>query len=123
MGEAAAKIHVVRTLLGVLDETEEACEEFQDDSKAWRKLNELAHSFEDRLRGLGMTRLETLGQPFDPRVHRLHSLGTPANTDPAIPPAIVVEELKSGWVLGEAVVRPAVVATTVSCEDIQLSER
>ena len=53
----------------------------------------------------GLTRLDPVGQPFDPEKHeamlRVEDSGLPPNT--------VVEELRSGYVLGTRVIRPALV--------------
>jgi len=53
----------------------------------------------------GLTRLDPVGQPFDPEKHeamlRVEDSGLPPNT--------VVEELRSGYVLGTRVIRAALV--------------
>jgi molecular chaperone GrpE len=62
------------------------------------------------LRGLGAERIESLGQPFDPRHHDA------AATRPAERPeeaGIVVEEIRAGWRLGAEVVRPASVVVAM----------
>lgn len=139
--ERDTKIAASRDMLEVLDELERAAEAFQDDSKAWRRFNAIASTLEAKLRGLGLTRLETLGRQFEPRLHSRvtpgsaqaassersaeahdapapvggHSAATNGSAEAiAEDGGVIVEELESGWVLGDAVVRPALVATTQS---------
>jgi len=59
-----------------------------------------------KLGELGLTRIETLGQPFDPLVHEAVAM-VPVK-DPARD-RTVVGELRPGFRLGERVIRPAVV--------------
>jgi len=57
----------------------------------------------------GLTRLETVGEAFDPQKHeamlRVEDSGHPSNT--------VVAELRSGYALGTRVIRPALVKVQV----------
>lgn len=57
----------------------------------------------ESLAGMGVLRIPTAGQPLDP--HRMEAVGTVQ--DPALADMTVVEELISGWMDGERVLRTA----------------
>lgn len=57
-----------------------------------------------KLQSMGLQRIETVGQPFDPRMHE--ALAVAAVKDPA-QHNVVLHELKPGFTMGERVVRPA----------------
>ena len=59
---------------------------------------------EKQIAALGATRLEVLGLPFDPRTGEAVDLALVE--DPARD-GVVVEELRSGWRIGDRVLRPA----------------
>jgi molecular chaperone GrpE (heat shock protein) len=123
--EQDTKVAVVRELLEVLDELERAGASLteSESTKASQMVRAVAAKFEAKLRGLGLRRVEALRRPFDPRLHRAVERsatvgGTLLNVDfvaesPELPTQLeeVTEELESGWVLGDVVVRPALVAT------------
>lgn len=59
-----------------------------------------------RVMGLsGVTRMETVGKPFDPNYHEAAGLVESAN----VPEGTVVEELRAGWTVGPRVLRAATV--------------
>merc|ERR1712079_817421 len=101
--EIDTKVTVIRELLEVLDELERADAELEEDSMASRVIFSAARKFEAKLRSLGLKRVETLGKPFNEALHRAVGImpGTECTSQ------VIVEELESGWVLGEDVVRPA----------------
>jgi len=108
--EVDTKVATVRELLEVLDELERAGDALQEDSPASRTLSAISSKFETRLRGMGFERVETLGQPFDPQLHSMVTQGRASSEAPR-EPEVIVEELESGWILGNTVVRPALVST------------
>ena len=63
--------------------------------------------FLSTLEGFGVTRIETLGQPFDPASHE--AVTTVAASD-AVPAGRVVGVIRPGYLIGEEVLRPAQVA-------------
>mmetsp|Transcript_44493 Transcript_44493/g.138056 ORF Transcript_44493/g.138056 Transcript_44493/m.138056 type:complete len:455 (-) Transcript_44493:42-1406(-) len=103
--EREAKVSVVRELLEVLDELEKADAEMEEDSLASRVIFSAARKFEAKLRSLGLVRVEALGKPFNGAFHR--AVGDVPEAE--CMSQVVVEELESGWVLGEDIVRPALV--------------
>lgn len=112
------KAQVVRDLLPVIDNFERAMKHLPttttpatvDPSVA--KLQEwvtgvqkILAQFEKTLTTIGVTRIPTVGQPFDPRFHEAVSMddadgGTTEQ---------VIEELQSGYSLGDEVIRHAMV--------------
>ena len=60
-----------------------------------------------KLRGFGVTRLESQGQPFDPARHE--AVTTVSVTEPA-QDSQIVGVIKEGYVIGDEVLRPASVA-------------
>ncbi|MFA6130645.1 MAG: nucleotide exchange factor GrpE [Patescibacteria group bacterium] len=59
--------------------------------------------FVDSLASLGIERMKTMGEIFDPTHH--DAAGT--KTDPSKKPQEILEEVYSGWMLGDQVIRPA----------------
>jgi len=104
--ETDAKVAVVRELLEVLDELENADAEIEEDTPASRVIFSAARKFEAKLQTMGFLRTKALGKRFDSTLHR--AVGSvPENV--ATSSQVVVEELESGWVFGKDVVRPALV--------------
>jgi molecular chaperone GrpE len=58
----------------------------------------------DVLRTMGVRPMETVGQPFDPRVHEAVD-AVPATGSTA--PGMIVDEVQRGYLIGEEVLRPA----------------
>lgn len=104
--ETEAKLSVIRELLEVFDELEQADAEIGEDSRATRLIFSVTRKFEAKLQGLGLQRIDALGRSFDERLHRA-SGKVPRE---GFGSKVVVEELESGWVLGTDVVRQALVA-------------
>lgn len=104
--ETEAKLSVIRELLEVFDELEQADAEIGEDSKATRLIFSVTRKFEAKLQGLGLQRIDALGRSFDARLHRASGEVPPEGFGSKV----VVEELESGWVLGADVVRQSLVA-------------
>ena len=66
----------------------------------------------DILRRHGITRIESLGQPFDPNLHQA-VMQQPSKDHP---PMTVVQVLESGYMIHERVLRPARVAVSTAEE-------
>jgi len=114
------KAGVVRDLLPVVDNFEralkhvpkEASHESRDKShEELQKLydwidgvRKILDQFEKTLADLGVQRIKTVGEPFDPKLHEAVSMeeGDGSNE-------IVSEELQSGYTLGDEVIRHAMV--------------
>eukprot|EP00448_Togula_jolla_P021961 CAMPEP_0170575306 /NCGR_PEP_ID=MMETSP0224-20130122/3794_1 /TAXON_ID=285029 /ORGANISM="Togula jolla, Strain CCCM 725" /LENGTH=191 /DNA_ID=CAMNT_0010898083 /DNA_START=31 /DNA_END=606 /DNA_ORIENTATION=+ len=104
--EADTKVAVVKDLLEVLDDLERALQTLEADTPAHGAVRVVTEKFERKLLSLGFTRMETLGTSFDPQRHEAAS----KKDADGYASDMVCEEFRSGWFLGERVVRPAVVA-------------
>jgi molecular chaperone GrpE len=97
--------------LGVYDHLSLALAHAQTaaDASSLRQGLELINAeFERILTGLGVSRVETAGAPFDPACHE--ALAQEASED--VPAGIVLREWKAGFVLGGRLLRPAVVTVS-----------
>lgn len=67
----------------------------------------VAKQFDDCLVALGLQRIATVGETFNPHVHEAiqHEEGDGENE-------VVSEELQAGWQIGDTVIRPAMVKVT-----------
>jgi molecular chaperone GrpE len=96
----------VSELLPVFDNLERAFghtpEELKDNN--WVKgINVLERQLLDVLSNLGLQKIETVGQPFDPKTMEAVSVEDGHGEE------IVAEEMQSGYMLGDKVLRPAMV--------------
>lgn len=64
----------------------------------------LVKQFEDTLKQMGVERIKTVGQVFDPRLHEAISMEDGAGTV-----EVISEELQAGYTLGDEVIRHAMV--------------
>ena len=65
--------------------------------------------FLSTLEGLGVKRVDPLGQPFDPAIHEaVSSMAAPAGT----PANVVVGVIRPGYTINDEVLRPAAVAVS-----------
>lgn len=109
---ARATALVLESLLPVLDAFERAFASEMDPSQ-----NDVRRGFElihkqlvDVLTQHGLSRIEALGQPFDPHLHQaVERLETSE-----VPEGTIVEELRSGYKVRDRVVRPAMVRVAVA---------
>lgn len=65
----------------------------------------IAKQFDDAVRNLGVTPVETVGRQFDPRVHE--ALGSVETAE--FPDGAVVDEVRRGYRIKERLLRPALV--------------
>jgi len=116
------KANVVQQLLPVIDNFERALkhvpgeksQEARDKSQEEDKLLEwvegvrkIVSSFEDVLKKIGVERIKTVGEKFDPNLHEAVSMEEGEGQE-----EIVSEELQSGYTLGDEVIRHAMVRVT-----------
>lgn len=105
------KAQVVRELLPVIDNFERALKHVpQDlvDNEYVKGVQGIVKQFETTLEKMGVARIATVGQPFDPRFHEAISM---EEGDGAT--EVVSEELQSGYAMGEEVIRHAMVRVTM----------
>jgi molecular chaperone GrpE len=100
------KADVLTELLPIVDNFERALQAPSSEDGSLRKGVELIHKqMVDFLRKRGVTPIEALGADFDPNFHQavIHE------TSPAHREGEVIEELQRGYMLGEKLLRPAMV--------------
>ncbi|HEX7368542.1 MAG TPA: nucleotide exchange factor GrpE [Candidatus Saccharimonadales bacterium] len=101
------KANVVRDLLPVIDNFERALKAAPKDLEGHAYVNgiqSIVKQFEKTLSDIGVERIKTVGEPFDPRYHEAVSMEEGSGTR-----EVVGEELQAGYRLGDEVVRHAMV--------------
>lgn len=118
-GEARVKEQVLRDFLEIIDNLERATmswqtgkeESAQIDAKAVRDGVDLVlRQFRSKLERYQVKPVDAKGAPFDPRFHEAISQ-VPA---PDAKPGSVVHELQKGYMIGERLLRPAMVVVAVA---------
>jgi molecular chaperone GrpE len=104
------KAMVIGELLPVIDNFERALKHTPkdlEDNAFIKGIQSVVKQFGDTLARLGVERIKTVGEPFDPRLHEAvsHEEGEGKHE-------IVSEELQSGYVLNGEVIRHAMVKVT-----------
>lgn len=104
-----AKGDLVATLLETLDNLKRAVSvaestEGQNDYTALLDgVRATAGIFETQLKGLGLTQVESVGAQFNPEVHEAVDIVSSSDEDHER----VVEELQTGYMIGDRLIRPA----------------
>lgn len=104
--EHAAAERVVTGLLPVLDNFERAiasAEKGATIESFTEGIRAVERQFRSVLEGLGVARIDAVGQPFDPELHE--ALATVETNEH--PEDTIADELEPGYRLGERVIRPA----------------
>ena len=101
------KANVVRELLPVIDNFERALKHVPkdlEDNAYVQGIQGVVTQFEDTLAKLGVERIKTVGEPFNPALHDAvsHEEGE-GDTE------LVSEELQSGFKMGDEIIRHAMV--------------
>lgn len=102
-----AKANVVRELLPVIDNFERALKHAPkdlEDNDFVKGIRAIVKQFEKTLADIGVERIKTVGEQFDPRLHEAVSLEEGDG-----PHEIVSEELQAGYRLGDDIIRHATV--------------
>lgn len=105
--KAMLKASVVRDLLPVVDNFERALKHVPEDlaeNDYVKGVQGVVKQFEKTLADLGVERIATVGEPFDPHYHEAVSMEEGDGTT-----EVVSEELQAGYKLGEEVIRHAMV--------------
>lgn len=101
------KTNVIRELLPAIDNLERALKHVPKDlenNDYVKGISAVVKQFEKTLKDLGVEKIATVGQPFDPRFHEAVSM---EDGDGTI--EVVSEELQSGYLVGDDVIRHAMV--------------
>ncbi|HKR82449.1 MAG TPA: nucleotide exchange factor GrpE [Candidatus Saccharimonadales bacterium] len=106
------KANVVRELLPVIDNFERALKHVPADlagNDYVKGVEAVVKQFEKTVTDLGVIRIKTVGEPFDPRWHEAVAVedGDGGTEE------IISEELQSGYRLGDEVIRHAMVKVTM----------
>lgn len=105
--QSMAKASVVRDLLPVIDNFERALKHTPadlTDNQYIKGIQGIVKQFEQTLEKLGVQRIKTVGEPFNPHLHEAVSMEEGDGDH-----EVVSEELQPGYVMGEEVLRPAMV--------------
>lgn len=104
---SAVKASVVKDLLPIIDNFERSLKHVPEDLQSndfIKGIEGIVKQFEKTLIDIGVERIKTVGEAFDPKFHEAVSM-----EDGDGGQEIVSEELQSGYRLGEDVVRHAMV--------------
>lgn len=101
------KAGVVRDLLPIVDNFERALKHVPDelkDNDYIKGVQGVVKQFEKTLEDIGVTRIKTVGEVFDPVLHEAVSMEDGDGTT-----EVVNEELQAGYKLGDEIIRHAMV--------------
>jgi molecular chaperone GrpE len=101
------KAEVVQNLLPVIDNFERALKHVPadlTDNDYIKGVQGVVKQFESTLSAMGVERIKTVGEPFDPELHEAVSMEEGDGGE-----EIVSDELQAGYRLGETVIRHAMV--------------
>lgn len=105
LARASMKGDILRKVLPVLDDLERALSN-RPAGDAWADgLELIARKFQSILESEGLTRIPAEGQPFDPNFHEAVS----HEPSDEVESGYVIAVIQNGYMLGERVIRPAVV--------------
>lgn len=108
------KANVVADLLPVIDNFERALKHVPEDlaeNDYVKGIQGIVKQFEKTLADLGVERIATVGEPFDPNLHEAVTMEEGEGTK-----EVVSEELQSGYRLGDDVIRHAMVRVRLEQE-------
>jgi molecular chaperone GrpE len=104
---STVKVSVVKDLLPVIDNFERALKHVPEELKGndyIKGIEGIVKLFEKTLSDIGVERIKTVGEPFDPHYHEAVSMEEGDGGQ-----EVVSEELQSGYKLGDEVIRHAMV--------------
>jgi len=96
---------IVKKVLPVLDDLERALANRPEDNSWANGMELIARKFQNILEAEGVKRIEAKGQLFDPNFHE--AISSEPNDD--VESGHVIEVVQTGYMLGERVIRPAMV--------------
>lgn len=103
----SVKASVVEDLLPIIDNFERALKHVPEDlvdNDYVKGVQGVVKQFEKTLSDMGVERIKTVGEPFDPELHEAVSMEEGEGDQ-----EIVSEELQSGYKVGDTVIRHAMV--------------
>ncbi len=102
----SVKVRVVEDLLPVIDNFERALSHTPKDlenNDYVKGVKGIVKQFENTLENIGVQKIKTVGEKFDPNLHEAVSVEGEDGEE------TVIEELQAGYILGDEVVRHAMV--------------
>jgi molecular chaperone GrpE len=102
-----SKAQVIRDLLPVIDNFERALKHVPADladSDYIKGVQSVVNQFEETLSKMGVVRIKTVGEAFDPKYHEAVSMEEGDGDE-----EVVTDELQAGYQLGDEVIRHAMV--------------
>lgn len=106
--KAHVKIEVIKELLPVMDNVDRALRHVPSElqqSDYVKGVQGIAKQFDTVLKKLGVERIKTTGEHFNPELHEAVSMDDSSGGDKEV----ITEELQSGFTLGDKVIRHAMV--------------
>jgi len=101
------KVMIIRDLLPALDNLERALKHTPKDLEGHeyvKGVGGIVKQFEQAFKELGLERIKTIGEVFDPKLHEaVHMEEGDGNVE------VICEELQPGYVMGDDVIRHAIV--------------
>lgn len=100
------KSQVIAELLPVVDNFERSLKHVPGeltDNEYVKGVQGVVKQFESTMKSMGVSRIKTVGEPFNPHFHEAVSAEGDGNNE------VVSEELQAGYHLGDHVIRPAMV--------------
>ncbi len=120
--EQAAKSSTVKELLPVVDNFERARSQLKPQTESEMTIHKsyqgVYKDLVDRLKKIGVAAMRAEGEPFDPALHE----AVMRETTNEYPEGTVVEELRRGYMLGDLVLRHAMVKVAAAPETDSVSE-
>lgn len=104
------KSNIVRELLPVIDNFERALKHIPKDLSGndfIKGIQSIIKQFEETLAKLGVERIKSVGEPFDPNLHEAISMEEGKGKK-----EVVSEELQAGYRLGDEIIRHSIVKVT-----------
>jgi molecular chaperone GrpE len=104
---SSVKAHVIKDLLPVIDNFERALKHVPKELEGNEYVNgiqSIVSLFEKTLTDMGVEKIATVGEPFDPQLHEAVSMEEGDGNEET-----VSEELQSGYKIGDDVIRHAMV--------------
>jgi molecular chaperone GrpE len=104
-GYVSMKGDIIKKVLPILDDMERALANRPVGDTWANGLELVVRKFQNMLESEGLKRIEAKGQPFDPNFHE--AISSEPNED--VESGHVIEVVQNGYILGERVIRPAMV--------------
>ena len=105
MDYLSMKGDIIKKILPVLDDLERSLAHRPEDNSWANGMELIARKFQNILESEGVKRMEAAGQPFDPNFHEAIS----SEPNEEVESGHVIEVVQNGYMLGERVIRPAMV--------------